>query len=83
MKLIPFRECVDKAVQLSNNSTGPVEIYQQWMCVGCGTRQTMEHPNTFYTEGRCEQCDRLSNLERDGCNFAIVLTRPRPKQTSS
>ncbi|HEX3341861.1 MAG TPA: hypothetical protein VHT68_22110 [Pseudolabrys sp.] len=82
MKLYPFRDCVEMADKLLKNSKN-VETYQQFQCVGCGSKQTMEYPFTFYTIGHCEECDRLTDIQRDGCNFAVVATRPRPKQTSS
>jgi hypothetical protein len=79
MKVYPFRETVDKAHELIRRSSqnSRVEIFQQWVCVGCGSKQTMEHPNTFFTQGRCEECDRLTNIEQDGCNYAIVVSRSR------
>jgi hypothetical protein len=93
MKLYPFRDAVEMAHKLLNNprTKGDVEVYQQWMCVGCGSKETMPDPNTFYTEGRCGQCDRPSNIEADGCNFAIVTgdnfaiepKRPRRSQKSN
>jgi hypothetical protein len=43
----------------------------------------MEYPFTFYTIGHCQECDRLTDIQRDGCNFAVVATRPRRSQTSS
>jgi hypothetical protein len=76
MKVYPFRETVDKAHELIRRSTGNVEIHQQWVCAGCGSKQTMEHPNTFFTQGICEECNRLTDIEQDGCNYAIVVTRP-------
>jgi hypothetical protein len=83
MKLYRFNDAVAMAQKLCERSDKSVEVWQQWMCVGCGTKQTMSDPFTFYTHGRCEQCDRLSNLEADGCNFAITWSRPRPRQKSS
>jgi hypothetical protein len=47
-------------------------VYQQWNCAHCGTKQTMPDKNKFFTQGRCEECGRVTNIEKDGHNFMAI-----------
>lgn len=47
-------------------------IFQKWTCSHCHTRQTMPDPNTLYTHGMCEECDSLTDIKKQGCNFLLV-----------
>ena len=51
------------------------ECYQKFTCSQCGERLTMDVPNVLYTEGTCDKCGGLTNIEQDGCNFMLVWTR--------
>lgn len=66
----PFNEVVKSA-------QGVVEmggvIHQKFTCVECGARQTIETPNAFYVEGRCEECGAITNMQEQGCNFLALL----------
>ena len=42
----------------------------------CGTKQTMPDANVFYKLGKCEECQRVTDIEADGCNFCAVMSRP-------
>jgi hypothetical protein len=66
MKLHPFYECVMQAKTLM---TKGADVYQQFNCANCSTKQTMSKPNTFYKSGRCEECGYVTNIEANGCNF--------------
>jgi hypothetical protein len=81
VKLYPFRDAIEMAHKLCKRSDPNVEVWQQFMCVGCGAKNTSPTPFVFYTEGRCEQCDRPTNIEQDGCNFAITWSRPQVRQS--
>lgn len=54
------------------------EVYQQWNCAHCGTKQTMPDPNKFFTSGRCEECDLITDIRRDGCNFMATISMGSP-----
>lgn len=45
--------------------------YQKWSCGFCASRQTMDIPDTLYKSGRCEECGRVTQIER--CNFMVIL----------
>lgn len=79
-------ETLRNAKELLDRSIGRVELFQQWRCAHCNTLQTMGEPNLFYTHGICERCDHLTDMTRDGHDFAIVATRsgrPRSSKTSN
>ena len=72
MNLYPISECInevhDKLKKHSN-----LKIYQQFLCSGCGTKQTMEQENTFYLKGSCEECGETTNIQKNGCNYIAVI----------
>jgi len=47
-------------------------VYQKFTCEQCKTRQTIDVPNTFYTEGSCEECKHITDLRKAGCNLLIM-----------
>jgi hypothetical protein len=44
-------------------------LFQQFNCSGCGIKQTMSEPNSFYTSGKCEACGHVTDIAKDGCNY--------------
>jgi hypothetical protein len=70
MKLYPFYECVDYAeTLLSRGST----VWQQFNCSSCGTKQTVPDKNVFYKHGKCEECGVETDIEKDGCNYMMII----------
>lgn len=62
----PLAEVVamcDKALAENPN----VKFFQKFTCGSCGARQTIDEPNKFYTSGRCEECDSVTELKVCGC----------------
>ena len=51
-----------------------VKCFQKFTCEKCGSRQTIDEPNTFYTEGECEECKHVTNIKERGCNFMAVFS---------
>lgn len=49
-------------------------FYQKFTCDGCGVRQTMAVANVFYKHGKCQECDFITNIERNGCNYLMLVT---------
>ena len=47
-------------------------VHQKFTCGGCGVRQTIEEPNRFYTQGRCEECGHVTDLQIAGCNYLVI-----------
>jgi hypothetical protein len=46
-------------------------IWVKFTCENCMSRQTFDVPNTFYKEGKCEECGHITNLEKRGCGFLL------------
>lgn len=46
--------------------------YQKWTCSHCGSRQTMDVPNTFYMSGICEECKKETKIEK--CNYMLIMS---------
>jgi hypothetical protein len=74
MELHPFDEVVCEA---EGRISRGVTVYQQFACARCGSKQTMDEPNVFYTGGRCEECGAETDIRADGCNYLVILTRRR------
>lgn len=68
MKLHPFYETAVLAQELVSKGAN---VYQQFNCSKCGTKQTMTDPNVFYKQGTCEECKAVTNIEQDGCNYMV------------
>lgn len=47
--------------------------FQKFTCAGCGNRLTQEVPNVLYTKGTCDNCDTITDIEKQGCNFMFIL----------
>jgi hypothetical protein len=68
MKLYPFYECVEAIEPMLNRGAN---IFQQFNCAKCGTKQTMADKNIFYKRGKCEECGAVTDIEKDGCNYML------------
>lgn len=65
----PLHECVRVAGSLIESGA---TVHQKFTCRHCGSRQTMEEPNKFYTSGRCEECSEVTDIRISGCNYLLV-----------
>ena len=70
-----FYEAVKKAQEAVNHGQGYAQTFQQWKCVHCGEKNTMAEANTFFIAGCCDQCDHMTDLQEEGCGFAIQISR--------
>jgi hypothetical protein len=68
----PFDEIAKSVKEKLKN--GGVTCFQKFTCEKCGSRQTIDEPNTFYTEGMCEECKHVTNIKERGCNFMAVFS---------
>lgn len=66
----PFYETHAKAVVLIEAGA---TVYFKFTCASCGSRQTFDTPNLLYKEGSCEECGHVTDLEKDGCGFLIIM----------
>lgn len=70
MKLHPFYDCVKNTAELIDRG---IDIQQQFICAHCGVKQTMDTPNRMFTSGKCEECGKLTDIVKDGCNYMAVI----------
>lgn len=69
MKLFPIREAWAGAKAYMDEG---FEIYQQFECENCKTKQTMDVADKFYTHGTCQECKHITNIMRNGCNYMAI-----------
>ncbi len=36
----------------------------------------MDTPDVFYKTGKCEECKKITNIEKRGCNLMVMIDRP-------
>jgi hypothetical protein len=46
-------------------------IYQKWTCRGCGRRLTANNPNTITAYCHCEECGKITDIQKYGCNYLV------------
>ena len=73
----PFDDVVANASSLIDEGW---TIYQQWNCTHCGVKQTMPDENKFFTHGKCEECGKLTNIKKHGCNFMATFSHGPDKE---
>lgn len=47
-------------------------VFQRFTCLACNARQTMAHPDRFYTSGKCQECGYVTDIVANGCGFMLV-----------
>lgn len=74
MKLRPLDEVLKSAQQYRDAGA---TVHQRFQCEACGNDTLgIDEPNTFYTHGECDLCKHVTDLQKTGCNFLIVLNKP-------
>jgi hypothetical protein len=66
----PFADCAIKAEALANAGH---EVFQKFTCAGCGARLQIEEPNVFHKTGTCDKCRVVTDIEKQGCNYAVHM----------
>lgn len=74
MNVFPLYEVAENAERVMRRGH---TIWQQFLCGNCGTKQTMDTPNQFFTHGQCEECGHTTDLRVAGCNFMAMLNREK------
>jgi hypothetical protein len=73
MKLHPIEDCIANANRLIRAGC---QVMQQFNCAACGAKQTIEEINIFHTQGRCEECQHVTDMVKDGCNYLVIASTP-------
>lgn len=69
----PFIEAVGLAREALINNPDAL-LFQKWNCAKCGSEQHIEQPNHFYTSGRCEKCNNITDLRKTGFSFGLLIS---------
>ena len=62
----------DLAKTMTKAMARGAQVYMKFTCDYCGSRQTIDTPNQLYTQGKCEECNSVTDLARKGGNLIIV-----------
>lgn len=65
----PFYEVVEQVEKLAADGA---LCYQKFTCSGCGQRLTIDVPNRFHTQGTCDRCPAVTDIEKQGCNYLVI-----------
>jgi hypothetical protein len=64
----PIMQCAEQAEAAIDAGAA---VFQKWTCQNCGSRQTMDEPNKFFTSGRCEECQQITQITK--CNYMVIM----------
>jgi len=68
----PIDECAAALERIMKNNP-TAHFYQKWTCEKCGERVTGNEVDKLFTGGHHEECGHVTNIEKSGCNYAIVI----------
>jgi hypothetical protein len=71
----PLHECARTAAPLIESGA---TVHQKFTCENCGSRQTVAEANQFFTSGKCEECNHITNIVETGCNYIVIFGEPKP-----
>lgn len=54
---------------------GYMTFWQKFTCAKCFARIQVETPNTLFELGHCQECGHYTDLKKDGCNYAVLISR--------
>jgi hypothetical protein len=72
----PIQDCLETAAPLIESGA---TIHQKFTCEVCSSRQTIAEANKFFTHGKCEECNHITDITKTGCNYLVIFgeqTRP-------
>jgi PHP family Zn ribbon phosphoesterase len=49
------------------------KCYLKFTCAYCRSRQTIDEANKLYTQGKCEECGTVTDIQKRGGNLLIIL----------
>lgn len=73
MTTYPLEEIQLKARQLYDHG---YDVYQKWVCSGCGWRMVRAIPHYFKPMGRCDRCKHETDIARAGCDYVVTRNVP-------
>jgi hypothetical protein len=75
MSDFPIHECARTASHLIESGA---TIHQKFTCLACGARQTIAEANKFFTRGKCEECNHITDITKTGCNYLVIFGKVKP-----
>jgi hypothetical protein len=69
----PIDECLSTAIPLIESGA---TIHQKFTCLVGGARQTIAEANLFFTHGKCEECNHITDIATHGCNYLVMWGKP-------
>ena len=68
----PIEECLRRVDEIRKENPS-ANAYQKFTCEKCGSRQTIDKPNSFHASGQCEECNHITDIMKHGCNFMMIF----------
>ena len=53
-------------------------FFVKFTCLHCGSRQTIETPNTLHSSGRCEECNKISDFKSPAAKLGLLFQSGTP-----
>ena len=69
----PFDQ-ITKSVMDQLQENPRLRFFQKFTCEKCGNRLMMSEPNKFYRAGDCDKCHHVTDIEKRGCNYMMLMT---------
>lgn len=48
-------------------------VIQKFSCDACEARQQVKEPDAFYPFYECANCGNVTDIQKRGCNYAVIL----------
>lgn len=68
----PFKECAETADKIIKEIPQAL-VFQKFWCENCKQRVSMNNPNVFTHYGHCENCNHITNILENGCNYRVEI----------
>jgi hypothetical protein len=73
-----LKECDARLAQYVNEIVeGRMRFWQKFTCDNCFERITVDEPNKLFITGHCQLCGHVTDLQKMGCNYSVMLSRGR------
>ena len=60
---------VEIALAVEDHASNGFFCYQKWSCEHCQSRQMMPNANVLYKTGKCQECGKITDIVKNGCNY--------------
>lgn len=67
----PIQEVLQQVNETRATGGPSFHFHQKWTCSHCGVRQTMVEEDKMFAHGKCEECGKVSKIEK--CNYLAIF----------